>query len=38
MELHARFNPFLKLDEVKTPGWIVSVKHEGKINQIVQAL
>jgi hypothetical protein len=38
MELHARFNPFLKLDEVKTPGWIVSVKHEEKINQIVQAL
>ena len=38
MELHARFNPFLKLDEVKTPGWIVSVKHEGKISQIVQAL
>jgi len=38
MQLHARFNPFLKLDEVKTPGWIVSVKHEGKINQIVQAL
>lgn len=38
MQLHARFNPYLKLNEVKTPGWIVSVKHEEAINQIVQAL
>ena len=38
MQLHARFNPYLKLNEVKTPGWIVSVKHEDAINQIVQAL
>lgn len=38
MQLHARFNPYLKLNDVKTPGWIVSVKHEGAINQIVQAL
>lgn len=38
MQLHARFNPYLKLNEVKTPGWIVSVKHEVAINQIVQTL
>lgn len=38
MQLHARFNPYLKLNDVKTPGWIVSVKHEEAINQIVQAL
>ena len=38
MQLHARFNPYLKLNNVKTPGWIVSVKHEEAINQIVQAL
>lgn len=38
MQLHARFNPYLKLNDVKTPGWIVSVKHEEAINQIVQTL
>ena len=38
MQLHARFNPYLKLNDVKTPGWIVSVKQEEKLNQIVQAL
>jgi len=38
MQLHARFNPYLKLNDVKTPGWIVSVKQEEALNQIVQAL
>lgn len=38
MQLHARFNPYLKLNDVKTPGWIVSVKHGEKLSQIVQAL
>jgi len=38
MQLHARFNPYLKLNDVKTPGWIVSVKQEEVLNQIVQAL
>ncbi len=38
MQLHARFNPYLKLNDVKTPGWIVSVKQEEALIQIVQAL
>lgn len=33
--INARFNPFLKLNGIKTPGWIISNKHKSVVEAII---
>jgi hypothetical protein len=33
--INARFNPFLKLNGIKTPGWIIASKHKSVVEAII---
>lgn len=33
--INARFNPFLKLNGIKTPGWIIANKHKSVVEAII---